>query len=192
MDTTRPSLLIRIRNPRDTVAWARFYELYGPLLYRYARARGLSHEESEDIRSTCYQAIVTQIRTFDYDEAKGGFKSWLRTMVNRRVIDRLRKRRVHQLDSNALAELPADSPTADELWDEHWRRQHLRFCIEAARQDVSTKTFEAFQMLAQECRSVPEVCEKLAMTPNQVYKARARVLAAIGHHMATIYPEHFA
>jgi len=149
----------------------------------------LSHEDAEDIRSTCYEAIVKQIRDFEYNQAKGGFKAWLRTMVNRRVVDRLRKRHPQQLDIHVMADIPSGSPSADELWDEHWQRQHIRFCIEAARQSVSTKTFEAFQLLAHEGYSVTAVCEKLDLNPNQVYKAKARVLAAIRGQMSAIYPD---
>lgn len=189
MDTTRPSLLIRIRDPKDGEAWTKFYELYGPLLYRYARSRGLSHEDAEDVRSTCYEAIVKQIASFEYDKARGGFKAWLRTLVNRRVVDRLRKKAARPIVAEALNNLPSTSPTAEELWEEQWQIQHLRYCTEAARQHVSTQTFEAFQLLAHDGLSVPDVCERLAINANQVYKAKARVLEAIRLQMALIFPE---
>ena len=38
---TRPSLLRRIRDPGDTQSWRTFVDLYGPLIYRHARSRGL-------------------------------------------------------------------------------------------------------------------------------------------------------
>jgi hypothetical protein len=34
---TRPSLLVRIRDPRDDAAWAEFVDIYGPLVYDYGR-----------------------------------------------------------------------------------------------------------------------------------------------------------
>ena len=107
MNTTRATLLIRIKNPRDTAAWAEFHDLYAPLLYRYARSRGLGHEDAEDVRATCYETIVRQIRQFDYQKEKGGFKAWLRTFVSRRVVDLFRKHRQPLADSHELAELPA-------------------------------------------------------------------------------------
>lgn len=109
VDTTSPSLLIRIRDRDDTDAWAKFYDLYGPLLYRYARSRGLSHDDAEDVRGNCYEAIVKQIETFEYDKEKGGFKAWLRTLVNRRVIDRLRKRKSQALESKHLRDVQAET-----------------------------------------------------------------------------------
>ena len=186
MDTTRPSLLIRIKNPRDAEAWAEFHELYAPLLYRYARARGLSHEDAEDVRATCYETIVRQIARFEYDKQKGGFKAWLRTLVNRRVIDLLRKHRDERADSVALAELPANEPAPDELWEQHWQEQHLAYCVEQVRASVTPQTFEAFELLVRDECSVPDVCNRLALTPKQVYRAKSRVLQLVRQRMTTM------
>jgi RNA polymerase sigma-70 factor (ECF subfamily) len=189
MDTTRASLLFRIKDPCNTEAWSEFHTLYAPLLYRYARARGLSHEDAEDVRSTCYEAIVRQMPHFEYDKQKGGFKGWLRTLVNRRVIDLMRKRREPLADTRELAELPAAESAADELWEQHWRQQHLRYCVQQAGLQVSEQSFTAFRMLVEEQRSVPEVCEQLGMNTNQVYKAKARVLAAVRELMQAVFPD---
>ena len=39
--TTRRSLVLRLRDPRDEAAWAEFVEIYEPLVYRLARKKGL-------------------------------------------------------------------------------------------------------------------------------------------------------
>jgi RNA polymerase sigma-70 factor (ECF subfamily) len=189
MDTTRASLLIRIKDARDTQAWSQFHDLYAPLLYRYARARGLGHEDAEDVRSKCYEAIVRQVPHFDYDRQKGGFKAWLRTLVNRRVVDLWRIRREVRADTCELQELAADDETAAELWEQQWRQQHLRFCVDQARNFVSEQTFEAFRLLTKEDCSVPDVCQRLGMNANQVYKAKANVLAAVQELIGTLLPD---
>ncbi len=171
-------MLIRIKDPRNTQAWSEFHELYAPLLYRYARSRGLSHEDAEDVRSTCYEAIVRQIPHFDYDSQKGGFKAWLRTLVNRRVVDLLRRQR--QATSVPLVEdLASSDGTADELWDHHWNQQHLRHCMKLAGLQVSSQTYEIFRLLVEDQKSVGDVCRKLSVNSNQVYKAKSQVLATI-------------
>lgn len=189
MNTTRATLLLRIKNPRDTQAWAEFHDLYAPLLYRYARARGLSHEDAEDVRATCYETIVRQIRQFDYQKEKGGFKAWLRTFVSRRVVDLFRKHREPLANSHELGELPARDGAADDLWEEQWRQQHLCYCVEQVSKEVSEATFQAFQMLVRERLSVEEVCQRLGLNANQVYKAKARVLELVKVKMASIYSE---
>ncbi|MDP6718760.1 MAG: sigma-70 family RNA polymerase sigma factor [Pirellulaceae bacterium] len=189
MDTTRASLLIRIRHASDTQAWSTFHDLYAPLLYRFARARGLSHEDAEEVRATCYEAIVRQIPHFEYDKSKGGFKAWLRTLVSRRVIDLLRKRREQIADTDQLLGLANAELSVEELWEKQWRQQHLRFCMQQARIHVSEATYEAFIMLMEEGVSVPDVCERLGMTANQVYKAKARMLETLRELMQSLQPD---
>lgn len=41
VNTTRPSLLVRIRDLRDEMAWGEFAQLYTPFIYRVARQSGL-------------------------------------------------------------------------------------------------------------------------------------------------------
>ena len=52
MTITRKTLLERVRDSSDHEAWTEFYELYAPLIYRYARGRGLPSHDAEEIRDT--------------------------------------------------------------------------------------------------------------------------------------------
>ncbi len=184
MNTTRASLLIRIRDANSTEAWSEFHDLYAPLIYRYARKRGLNRDDADDIRSECYKAIVQQIQTFDYDRAKGGFKAWLRTMVDRRVIDLFRKRREHQANTGALRQIQDDHLSPEQVWEIEWKNQHLKHCVEQLRNEVSRATFQAFSIVVVEGRPVTEACDELGMNPNQVYKAKARMLRRVRNKMA--------
>lgn len=186
MNSTRATLLIRIKDPRDTEAWAQFYELYGPLLYRYARARGLGRDDAEDIRSKCYEAIVRQINAFDYEKSRGGFKAWLRTLVNRRVTDLLRKRREPQAASAALRRIPEAGPTPEEAWERQWKRQHLRYCLDQIKGRVSLENFEAFRLHVLEDRTVEEVSDQLGINANRVHKAKSRILKLVRQKMIEI------
>lgn len=183
---TRVSLLMRLRDRDDVEAWDQFHRLYGPLLYRYARARGLSPEDIEDVRSSCYETIVQQLHDFRYDPNKGRFKAWLRTLVNRRIVDLFRKRREIRAASQALKQLPADHAGPDEIWDEQWKHQHLRYAVEQIRGDVSPQTFKIFSLLVLQGRSVAEVCAELDVKPNLCYKARQRVLDRVREKMREI------
>lgn len=184
MKTTRASLLIRIKDPNADEAWSEFHDLYAPLIYRYARRRGLNRDDADDIRSECYKAIVQQIGTFDYDKAKGGFKAWLRTMVDRRVVDLFRKRREQQANSADLRNTPAEQQSPDEVWEAEWKNQHLKHCVEQLRREVSRRTFEVFSIVVLQGRPTAEACDELGMNPNQVYKAKARMLRRVRDKMS--------
>ncbi len=186
---TRVSLLLRVRDSSDEQAWREFYELYAPLLYAYARAHGLKHEDAEDIRAICCETLVKSMKNFDYEKSKGGFKAWLRTMVHRRVVDRLRKRRERPAQIEELRALPAETPSAEQLWEEAWTKRHLAYCVERVRQRVAVRTFELFDLLTREQLSVAEICAQKQVSANQVYKAKARMIEMIRQEMRLLDPD---
>ncbi len=184
MEPTRPSLLIRVRNATDTQAWEEFYNLYSPLLYSYARDQRLSHEDAEDIRSSCYESIVKNIQRFQYDGQKRGFRAWLRTMVNRRIIDQKRKKRIPIAKMVDVQQIKGTERSVDEIFDEHWQLHHLRYAIGNVQKRVSETTFEAFLLLTEADLSVGEVCQRMDMNADQVYRIRSRVLSLIREEMS--------
>ena len=189
MNTTRASLLLRIKNRSDAEAWKDFQELYAPILYRYARARGLSREDAEDVRDECIAVVARKIAAFEYDKAKGGFNNWLYFIASGKVIDLLRRHREKHADSGQMAALPDPEPTPDEAWDANWRKAHLLYCVEQVRSHVSERNHEAFRLLSFEECSVEEVCARLDMTPEQVYQAKSRVLRRVRQLLLDLEPD---
>jgi len=55
---TRPSLLVRIKDLADRQAWERFVELYAPLVYGFARKRGLQEADASDLTQEVLRAVV--------------------------------------------------------------------------------------------------------------------------------------
>jgi len=188
-DKTRSTLLARVKNRSDASAWEEFYSLYAPLLYRYARTQGLNREAAEDIRDECLAIVAKRMPEFRYQRERGGFKGWLRRIVRYRVIDRLRKRKEVQPDTALLSMAEAADDAPDEVWDRVWRQQHLKHCVELVRDEVSYESYAAFCMLLFDERPVEEVCGKLNMNANQVYKAKSRVLQRVRQRMAELGAE---
>lgn len=186
MDTTRVSLILRLRDLQNATAWGEFDALYGPLVYRYARAKGLSRDDAEEVRSQIMTAVVKQIGSFEYDRAKGGFKNWLRRLVHNKTVDLIRRRRERQAESSEFRALSDNEPGPDEVWETTWLQTHLRYCVEQLRGSVSEQTYRAFHMLVFEEREVDFVCRELDMNPNQVYKAKSRLLAMIREKMTEL------
>ena len=114
VDTTRPSLLIRIRNRGDAAAWETFDRIYRPMLYRFAQSRRLGHEDAEDVVQHCMSAIQEHIGRLDYDPDKGRFKAWLRTMVDNRIRNLHRDRKDKQAESGDFRRLQEREAPPDE------------------------------------------------------------------------------
>lgn len=188
MNSTRASLLLRVRDPSDSVSWREFHDLYSPLIYRYARQRGLSHADADEIRSSCFETIVKSIEDFDYSPTRGRFKAWLKRIVLNRVIDLKRKTPIIQLETNELAGLQDNQQELEKAFDDQWKLSHLGFCLEKVRSKVSDTTYQIFELLT-EGESVDDVRSKLGLSANQVYKAKSKVLKLVREQMKRIYGE---
>ena len=184
MATTRASLVLSLKNRSNAAAWSEFHKLYAPLLYRYARRRGLSRDDAEEVRDQCLEVVTRKMPTFDYDKKKGGFKNWLRRVADNKVVDFRRKRRERKADTEEIRALPDAGPSPAEIWEQSWRNEHLKYCVEKARGQVSERNYRVFKMLAIDNCTVEEVCTGLGLNPNQVYKAKARVLKHVARMMA--------
>jgi RNA polymerase sigma-70 factor (ECF subfamily) len=181
--TTHASLLARLRDPRDHDAWSRFLAQYGPLIDGYARRRGLTRSEAEEVRDACLEVLARKIPDFDYDPARGGFKAWLYRIASFKVVDalRLRRRRGETLDEACVVD---PSPGIDAAWEDEWRREHLRAGLEEVRKRVPVRVWQVFALIAHEGCTIDDVCLRLQLAPGQVYRARAQVLAHLRAYLA--------
>lgn len=188
MRTTRSSLLARLKDRGDEIAWREFYRLYPPLLYRFARSRGLPHADAEEVRDQCLAVVVKAISGFEYQRARGGFKAWLRTMAENKVRDLLRGRRERAATTEEILAVPGREPTPAEVWEQNWRSEHLLFCVELVRPEVSEPNFAIFRLLL-DGLSVPEVCGRLGVSARRVYKAKEVVLRRVRRKLAVLEGE---
>ena len=55
---TRASLIARLGDPEDRAAWQEFVELYGGLVYGFARKRGLQDADAADLTQEVFLAVA--------------------------------------------------------------------------------------------------------------------------------------
>ena len=185
-EPTSRTLLERVRDPDDGEAWERFYALYAPMVTRFARLSGLAQQDVEEVRDECLALLAAKLPGFGYDRARGGFRGWLYRIVRGKVIDHLRRQRERCADSVELGAVSDPGPGPDEVWERLWREEHLRFALAECRERLSERTYQTFQLLLLEGLSVPDVCARMGMNANQVYKAKARALGAVREIIARL------
>ncbi len=174
MDETRDTLLSRLRDRSDQAAWRTFDGLYRELLVGYARARGLSDADAQDVAQQCVTAVMESIATYRHEAS---FRAWLRAIAERKVIDVYRRgRREVPLGSGVIAARQDDATGIDTLWRRNWERAHLRHALEAVRREVAERTWAAFERYALEGRPPEAVATELGMSVGLVYVAKHRVL----------------
>ena len=80
---TRASLLLRIRDGQDKEAWRQFVEIYAPLIYGFARKRGLQDADAADLMQDVLRSIASAVGRLDYDPRRGSFRRQVRAIVSR-------------------------------------------------------------------------------------------------------------
>lgn len=174
--TTDESLLRRVRDQADRSAWQQFFGLYHPLLRRYARLRGLSTHDAEDVAQECMRILTKRMTTFEYSRSPGRrFRAYLHKLANDVIVDSFRRRRPRQAKTGELAALEERATAEPDLWQDNWVREHLRYCLRQAEEDFAPQTIQAFRLYVLEEKPVTEVCSRLQLTADQVYQAKVRV-----------------
>jgi RNA polymerase sigma factor (sigma-70 family) len=179
---TRPSLLVRLRDPRDGQAWELFVRLYAPLIYGLARRRGLQDADAADLTQEVLRTVANALPDFEYDPARGRFQNWLYAVVRTRLSNFLQARRARpdqgRGDTIALEEIERADP-AEVWWEQEYQRQVFARAVERVRPAVEPHTWEAFQRTALADLPARQVAGDLGMSVAAVYMARSRVLARL-------------
>lgn len=172
---TRVSLLARLHDDQDAASWQTFVGVYAPLIYGFARRRGLQDADANDITQEVLIEVARGIRGFEYDRGKGRFRDWL-GLVTRRRLSRFFAR---------LADWPGRLPAAiaDPGLDAEWAAAFDDRLFEAAMERVQSQftdpTWQAFTRTWLKNEPAQAVAESLGMTVDALYVARSRVLKSL-------------
>ncbi len=185
--TTRHSLLLRLRDVDDKQAWNEFFEIYQPLIYRLARARGVQEAEAHDVTQEVLMAVAGSIEQFESRPQRGSFRGWLATITRNTTINRLRSLETRPLlqasDSNRWEESLVGDAAVDQVAQREFeyerRRQVFLWAAEQLRTRFQTRNWQAFWLTCVEGQGVDVVAEKLGMSAGAVYVARCRVIARL-------------
>lgn len=188
MNTTRVSLLARLKELDQSRDWREFDSIYRPLLRRYAGTWGLQPSDADEVAQQCLLAFWSHLDEFNYDPQRGKFRAWLRRLVDNNVRTRARRPRELRARSRELAGLLDPHPPAEEVFDKIWLEEHMRACLEEIREEVEDHTFRAFELYVIQQMSVEDVCHELGITANQVYKSKWRVTQMLGARMKALEP----
>jgi RNA polymerase sigma-70 factor (ECF subfamily) len=173
---TRPSLLIRIRDPRDEAAWEAFVDTYLALIYRYARRRGLQDADAADVSQEVLVEVARCIRAFEYQPGRGRFRDWLGILVRRRVSRFFKKKDRTAAEAGEEDPTESEANRADIEWDDEFNTRILDMAMARARPHFAPMTWRAFEGVWLENRRAAEVAAELEQPIDVVYCAKSRVL----------------
>ena len=180
---TRASLLVRLRDGEDAEAWQEFVHLYAPVLYGFARKRGLQDADAADLMQDVLRSVSRNVHRLEYDPNRGTFSGWLFTITRNKVMSffESRSRRVqasgdtgvHQrLEQHADEDLSAD-------WESDYQRVLTAQAMERVKSEFRANTWDAFVLTAVEGLPPAEVSERVKMSVGAIYVAKSRVIARL-------------
>jgi RNA polymerase sigma-70 factor (ECF subfamily) len=176
MHTTPVSLLERVRRPGEQQAWARFVDMYTPLLYYWACRAGMQQADAADLVQDVFAVLVAKLPEFVYDRNKS-FRGWLRTILYNKWRDRRRRQAV---DKTAVQGEPAlDQAIAVEseaFWETEYRQQLVGRALELMQSEFQTATWRACWEVVVCGRPAAAVAAELGISVDSVYAAKSRVL----------------
>jgi RNA polymerase sigma-70 factor (ECF subfamily) len=182
---TRPSLILRLRDAADYVAWGQFTELYGPLIYGFARKRGLQDADAADLMQDVMRSVSGAAGRLDYDPRRGTFRGWLYTITRNKVYNFLERHRRQVRGSGdsgvreRLESAPAPNGTDSGEWDRDYDLRVFHQAADDVKPEFRANTWDAFWRTAVDGQSSDDVAGALRMSVGAVYVAKSRVLARL-------------
>jgi RNA polymerase sigma-70 factor (ECF subfamily) len=84
--TITTTLLDRARSG-DEEAWSCVVFLYGPLVYKWCRKRGLSRESARDVSQEVFEVVARKLLEFRRTSVSDTFRGWLRSISDHKIAD---------------------------------------------------------------------------------------------------------
>ena len=192
---TSATLLRTLREARsgvDDAAWARFVDMYGPVVHHLVRllSPGISDADTDEAVQDVFVKLVGILRSGAYDPAKSKFRTYLSTLTRRLLVDRYREcaRRQSRNVGLEAAEDVAFESDPGEWMDARWRvacrmAAERRVMEESA---LSEQSREAWALLSRSRLSVKDAAKRLGIPANTVSKIKRRMEARISAMLAVM------
>jgi RNA polymerase sigma factor (sigma-70 family) len=183
---TRLSLLVRLEDSDDTAAWQQFVELYGRLVYGFARDRGLQDADAADLTQEVFLDIAPKAGQWRYDPRKGSFRNWLFGVTRHKLARFFERRGAQAVGGTDANHRLAEEPSPEDLeavWEKEFRQQLFRVAAEKIEADFAPNTWRAFWRTAVDGEDGATVAAELGMSVGAVYVAKSRVLARLSEQI---------
>ena len=182
---TRASLLVRLRDGGDASAWQEFVRLYAPVIYGFARKRGLQDADAADLMQDVLRSVSSAVHRLEYDPVRGTFRGWLFTVTRNKVFNFLesRSRRVQGSgDSRVQQRLEQHAGADGNLsadWEADYQRATAAQAMDRVKGEFQAATWEAFLLTAVEGRSPAQAASRVGLSVGAIYVAKSRVIARL-------------
>jgi RNA polymerase sigma-70 factor (ECF subfamily) len=190
LGSTSPSLLQRLR-AREPAAWERLCQLYGPLVYRWARTSGLQDTDAADVVQEVFRSVAGGLDRFHHEAPTDSFRGWLWGITRNRLRDHFRARAGNLAGAGGtdahqqLLEVPGAPPdSASESLKPDAVLVHRAVAL--IQLEFEERTWKAFWGSTVDGQAAADIAKELGMTPRAVRQAKYRVLRRLRQELGEL------
>lgn len=178
---TRPSLLLRVRDPADREGWYEFSEIYRPVICRMARFKGMQAADAEDLAQGVLWAIARAIDRWKPDAERAKFRTWLGRIAQNAILNALSRGVPDQASGDVeiqefLEQCPARNGPDSGLLRMEYRRELFLMAARDIRAEFTDETWQSFWMTTVDRIEIDAAAEQLGRSRGSVYASRSRVM----------------
>ncbi|OYW19372.1 MAG: hypothetical protein B7Z55_08955, partial [Planctomycetales bacterium 12-60-4] len=174
----------------DSVAWHRLCEVYGPIVYRWAKAKGLQGSDAADIGQEVFRTVAMKIGGFRRDRPGDTFRGWLWTITHHKLGDyfRLLNSRPQATGGSTnhlqLYQQPESlSLDSNMVEDAETECEILHRVLAQIRLEFELTTWQAFWRMTVDGLSADQVMNEVGLSAAAVRQAKYRVLRRLRDEM---------
>ena len=162
----------------DAAEWAKFVELYEPVIRMYiAQTGNVSVADADDIVQDIFVRLVGVLRNGEYKPERGRFRNYLASMVRRLLIDRHRREMVRPGREVVPDDIPSDLPDPAKIVDMRFAIARHQAAVEhvLCRTMLEKRTVAAYREYALDGQPAAEVAVRHGMTINNLRQLKHRI-----------------
>lgn len=184
---TEPTLVERLADPRDDAAWNRFDTLYRPVVYRYARTRGLQHSDAETLVAEVMSRVFRAAGRWSKDSGQGAssrplrFTAWLRRVAENALLNLVTRQLSRRGTGGTSHQLSlVGRPLPDDASRIEWERQHRRHLFVTAAGVVQSRVdadhWTIFWQTHVDGVPIEQAAKQSGRSVGAVYAIRSRIV----------------
>ncbi len=178
---TNDSLIVRVRDLSNRAAWDQFEQLYRPVIFRIARAKGLQHSDALDLVQQVLMSVSAAIGR--YEKQSGGirFRNWLSRVTRNAILKALSRGPRDRAAGGSeildvLSEVADADGATDALIELEYRREVYVRAAARVREDVQEVTWLAFEATVLQSVAIDAAAKRFGLSTGSVYAARSRIM----------------
>lgn len=180
---TSLTLIARAKD-QQPAAWVRLVQLYGPLVYSWARAADLPPIQVAAVARDVFGQVRSELSTFELRQQPGAFRLWLSQITQEKLA---KHRALPRADGNSSSTdtFPSGGPSCEPSCepsggpsvpaDADARTLLISAAVRIVKAESESNTWDAFWRMTVHGESAVEIAGDLGISPRTVRSARFQV-----------------